>query len=363
MRLLFATDRLHIPDDYSGSVQSTHALILELLKKNHDCEIIASLPRRAKHFVATILYRVTRHSLVLEWSDYSNGYTVRRGSSWRFVERVKRGTARYNPQALVLDSMRMLYALSEAGYKPSCPIVVVTHDTQFVNGTRNIPYGAQVTIVANSPYTAAIVTKHFGVEPHIAPPLVHLTNYVTDRAHARFVTLISPHPRKGLNLVLDLASKLPKLNFLLVEGWPMDKPQWNALLERVKPLSNVTVRRSTSDMRDIYKETWLLLVPSELETFGRVVVEAQVSGIPVFCTDVGALKWVAGAGGLAFSATDDVSEWAAQLDQLAKDNNWYSELSRRAVENVNRLDFQPEHVVTHFEMALPKTPHQHASRN
>ena len=58
VRLLFATDRLHVPDDYSGSVQSTHALIRGLVQCDHECKIVASLPRKLKHFAATLVYKL-----------------------------------------------------------------------------------------------------------------------------------------------------------------------------------------------------------------------------------------------------------------------------------------------------------------
>jgi glycosyltransferase involved in cell wall biosynthesis len=351
MRLLFATDRFHVPDDFSGSVQSTHALILGLLQRNHDCEVVAALRPNWRHYLATGVHRLSAQRIVMEWHDRGNGYVVHRGSPWRFVERVVRRLRQCRADVLILDSMRMLRALEAAGFEPPCPIAVVMHDVGFVRESNSIPFGRRTCIVANSPYTAAVVTAHFGIEPPVVPPVVHLGSYVTGRPDARALTLVSPHARKGLDLALEIAARLPEIPLLLVEGWPLASAQRKALERRISPLGNVRLQSSTADMRGIYRQTWLQLVPSELETFGRVVVEAQMSGIPVLSSDAGALPWVVGSGGVVFSGQQTVGDWVSCIEGL-RDATRYDALSRKAAANATRDDFQPEQVVERFEAVL-----------
>ena len=53
------------------------------------------------------------------------------------------------------------------------------------------------------------------------------------------------------------------------------------------------------DMRSVYRDTKVLLVPSQwLETWGRVATEAQFSGIPVLASRSGALPEAVGPGGI-----------------------------------------------------------------
>lgn len=343
-----------MPDDFSGSVQSTHALIVALRQRGHECNVVASLPRRAKHFLATAVFKLSMRRFVLEWDDVICGYPVKRGACWRFVERVERAIKRDRPDVLVLDSLRMLAALSAAGYEPACPIVVIIHDPYFVNEANTLPFAGKVLIVANSPYTADIVSRHFGLAAPVVPPVVHLKDYQTTRPNPTYLTLVTPHPRKGLDLVLSIAEKIPQFSFLLVEGWPMDKHEWRQLEGRIQHLPNVKLRRSTSDMKEVYRDTWLLLVPSELETFGRVVIEAQVSGIPVVCKDVGALRWVVGEGGVVFAPDASVSEWVEELLRLHGNAGAYQKLSECACRNTARMDFQPDHVALDFEKSVKK---------
>src|SRR5262249_21620774 len=60
------------------------------------------------------------------------------------------------------------------------------------------------------------------------------------------------------------------------------------------------LRERTDDMRTVYCDTRILLVPSqwEDETWGRVVSEAQLSGIPVITSDRGGLPESVGPGGI-----------------------------------------------------------------
>jgi len=353
MKLLFATDRLHPPDDFSGSVQSTHALMLGLLERGHQCEILASLPAAWKHALATGLFRLSGRRVICEWPDTANGYRVRRGSEWRFAERVVRGARRYSPDAVILDSIRQLRFLEAASFSPPCPLIVVNHDVRFADGSRELPFKPGLRIVANSPYTAAVASRHFGVDATVVPPVVQLDRYRTDRPSPSSVTLVSPNPQKGLDLVLELASRLPRTPFLLVEGWPMERRERRALQQRIRLLHNVTLRPSSREMLPVFRETRVLLAPSRIpETFGRVIIEAQVSGIPVMTSDAGALPWVVGDGGIVLPMDTGVSEWARQLEDLLRDPARYGDLSRKALENTRRTEFQPDEVLARWERVL-----------
>ena len=65
-----------------------------------------------------------------------------------------------------------------------------------------------------------------------------------------------------------------------------------------------------------YGRTVLLLAPSNHpEAFGRVVVEAQASGIPSVARDVGGLGEAVGAGGVLMPPSASAAEWAEGLSR------------------------------------------------
>ena len=55
-------------------------------------------------------------------------------------------------------------------------------------------------------------------------------------------------------------------------------------------LPNVSIVKGVRDMRTVYRRTKMLLIPSQWEeAFGRSIIEALASGIPVVATNVGGI--------------------------------------------------------------------------
>jgi glycosyltransferase involved in cell wall biosynthesis len=136
---------------------------------------------------------------------------------------------------------------------------------------------------------------------------------------------------KGLDLAYEIALACPDIPFLFLEGWPLS----HRLLEKVGRMragaANITWHGRVLDMRPIYKQTRLLLVPSQWnEAWGRVVVEAQFSGIPAIASDIGGLaKNVADAGRL-LDADAPVEAWAEAVRSIWFDDAGYARASERA---------------------------------
>ncbi len=356
MKLLFATDRMHVPDDHSGSVQSTHSLVERLIGRGHVCSGVASLPRRGRHFVATALHRATGGRMVPEWEDRRAGYPVRRGSQWRFPERTARALADGRPDRLLLDSFRALRILAREGVEVPRGTLVFVHDPGFLDEPPEVPFRDRIRVVANSPWTAERLREHLGVEAAVHVPVVDFSRYRTVPDGARHATLVSPTPHKGVELILEVARRLPDVPFLLVEGWPMAGADWRELEAVVRTLPNVTLQRSSADIREVYRRTRVLLNPSVMETFGRVVVEAQVSGIPALVRGVGALPWVTGEGGRVLPSEAGAEAWAEALGEMMRSPSCHASLSEAAIRNAERPEFDPDRVVDGIEGLLGVDP-------
>jgi hypothetical protein len=104
---------------------------------------------------------------------------------------------------------------------------------------------------------------------------------------------------KGLDLAFEIARACPDISFPFLEGWPLSHERREKIRRMRASTANVTWRRRVLDMRPIYQQTRVLLVPSQWdEAWGRVVVEAQFSGIPAVASDVGGLAQNVGDAGL-----------------------------------------------------------------
>jgi D-inositol-3-phosphate glycosyltransferase len=84
------------------------------------------------------------------------------------------------------------------------------------------------------------------------------------------------------------------------------------------------------------------------EAFGRVVLEAQASGIPCVARDVGGLGEAVGAGGLLLHADASAAEWADAVEALLSDQSRLAELSAAATANAARPELSFEHNIDRF---------------
>ena len=132
------------------------------------------------------------------------------------------------------------------------------------------------------------------------------------------------HPDKGIFHLADAVNQamlqLPKLKML----WLGEGPAAAELAARISS-SGLASRHSSHpwvpDVRPYYAAIDMLAVPSVAsETFGRVSIEAQASGIPVLCSDIGGLPetLLAGTTGILL-APGDIPAWRDAIIALAND--------------------------------------------
>lgn len=118
-------------------------------------------------------------------------------------------------------------------------------------------------------------------------------------------------------------------------------------------MSNVTWLRRTSDMRRVYGKARLILVPSQWEeAFGRVVAEAQVSGIPALASCIGGLPEAVGPGGLLVDPAAPTAQWVAALRRIWDDRSEQVRLSAAALRHAQRPKMNARHQTDLLEEAI-----------
>lgn len=152
----------------------------------------------------------------------------------------------------------------------------------------------------------------------------------------QYVTLINANILKGLPLFIELATRMPTVKFLGV------RPYYNKIKvpENIPNIKWIDVQE---DIRDVMKQTRVLLVPSLYESWGRVAFEAMYNGIPVLHTKPmdasnaantrpsgstqGMCEWIAGSQFML--DYNKIDEWVSAIKTL-ENPSAYAKYSKQA---------------------------------
>lgn len=156
------------------------------------------------------------------------------------------------------------------------------------------------------------------------------------------ITLINLNQRKGGHLFTALVRQMPDVQFLAVVG------VWGDQILPADLPPNLEILKPQADVRDVYGRTRVLLIPSKWESFGRVAVEAGLSGIPVVASpNPGTLEALGDAA--IYAHWSDVDDWVRAI-KLLEDPAFYSTKSAAVVQAAGR--FTGSHELEALEEAL-----------
>lgn len=158
-------------------------------------------------------------------------------------------------------------------------------------------------VYANSDYVRAIARDLYHVDLPIIPSVVR-DDFATEAegAHAArdrafiertlgrdFVLLANARHDKGFSLIVEVASRLPEIPFVVIASQSQGQLALRAVHR--SGLGNIKVIERVRDMRPLYDAAKVVAVPSYefAETFGRVAIEASRFGKPVLLADSGNL--------------------------------------------------------------------------
>lgn len=193
------------------------------------------------------------------------------------------------------------------------------------------------------------------------PNLFTLRDVISPHSGGEAITLINPHPLKGIAILEEVARQMPDLPFLVVQGWPMNDDTYKTSMK------NITVLPFHRDIRSIWQRTKILVAPSLCnEAYGRVVVEAMLNGIPVIANRIGGLPEAAGSAGILLDTPKirgDVqwpvlkrrqlrslaAQYATAIDELLSNPKLYDERSAAARDVARKTCEQAEQ---HFEHVM-----------
>ena len=149
-----------------------------------------------------------------------------------------------------------------------------------------------------------------------------------------YITLINLDQNKGGEILREIAKQMPNRKFLGVIGSYSEPIKIGQVVDQP---TNVKIMGKQQDIREAYKLTRILIMPSKYESWGRTATEAMASGIPVIASPTDGLKENCGNAGIFVKDRDDVSEWVKTIEKL-DDEKRYRKSSQKAIERSIELD-------------------------
>ncbi len=183
-------------------------------------------------------------------------------------------------------------------------------------------------IIFNSNFTAEKYDRDEKSE--VIYPFIDTENYKVEETGEKILH-VNPIDIKGIDITLEVAEKMKKKEFLIVGSADKETE------EQLSELENVEFKGYLEDMREAYRESKIVIIPStEMETFGRIPVEAGISGIPSVAS---------GNGGLIESTGDECfavnkNQFENYIGKIKDIEEKYSEYSEKAVKNAKSKDYR-----------------------
>ncbi|MCW5770428.1 MAG: glycosyltransferase [Rhodospirillaceae bacterium] len=324
-RILFVTIARYLPRAISGDVVSTDALCLRLAAAGHEPIVVCAAEPEP-----------------LDPGTFARPYPIIRlpdplAGMMEMVPRLE-------PDAVVARGPQPAAAAAHWAVARRRRLHVYFTSIAFAQGFPPPERSSRLRYAANSPFLVHLAAALVGKKVVHVPPLIEPERYRCDPA-GDAILFVNPVAAKGAHLVAAIAERLPHRRFLVVRAWP----DLAAHRHVAMPFANIEWAESAADMRPIYAQTRLVLMPSIWEeTFGRVVIEAQISGIPTIASDRGGLKATVGAGGIVLPFDAPVERWCETIEMLMNDGRRHASLSAAAKRRTARSDLRPEAVMARF---------------
>jgi glycosyltransferase involved in cell wall biosynthesis len=190
-------------------------------------------------------------------------------------------------------------------------------------------YEHSYCVLTSSNYLGTIISKFYSVKrletiyPHVEGSTAAVDKCIVDTSKP--IGMISGSKYKGEEIIFALARRMPNRQFVI----------YNSVTE-VSRLENLSVKGYT-DADEIFSQISILLVPSTVnETFGRVVIEAIMRGIPCLCHDIGGLS-EAMRSPLFRVPYKNLDQWINKIEKIFMGDHYFIMQHRENIRSVSRF--------------------------
>jgi glycosyltransferase involved in cell wall biosynthesis len=331
MKILLVQNMVYVPT--LGGANKANRLLLEgLAGKGHECHVVAPA-------LGAKVSLASREQFLGELAARSIVFTARDGvdifrqcevevhavtDSTRLRRQVIEHVQEFAPTWILVTSedpeQLMLDAALEADgsrivYLVHTPLMLPFGPNCFLqNPQKTEQFKRCAGVITVSRYVKEYIRRWSGVDSVVIPFPVY-----GSRPFANFgcfdkgyVTLVNPCAYKGLPIFLDLAGRLPEVQFAAVPTWGTTRSDRAALAS----FDNIVLLDPADEIDEILAQTRILLMPSLwIEAFPLLPVEAMLRGIPVIASNAGGLP-EAKLGIDYILPVRTIEQYQEQLDEL-----------------------------------------------
>ena len=349
MRILYASERPPYPCFLGGAARCAHRLMQSLSEEFAvDCAAVGSAeyavtpwghPPPEEH-AALGIRSVAQPSGVIDC-----GYPVQLLPD--FFDALESFIGRFRPDLIwaQLEGAQQVLMLAR---RLGIPGVLYVHDAETAPNELKAMGRLGCHVVCSSEFLANKVERIIGRPVQVVYPASDWY-FGTLGDPQGSVLMINPVKVKGVETLLEIARRRPEVQFLLLESWKLGESALHSLQAQLAALPNVRFHPRVSDMRAIYQQARLLLVPSTWEEgFGMVAVEAQSCGSPVIASARGGLPESVAEGGLLIQNHLDIDAWLQALDRILDDPDHYHHWRQAALVHARSTRFTPRDCAQRF---------------
>jgi hypothetical protein len=214
------------------------------------------------------------------------------------------------------------------------PIFIMIHMGNSYQWVLSQKMSFPVFIVYNSRMTQdSLPTIHDNM---VMLPYVDTQQFYTLRdltVRNNTVCLVNCNKNKGSQQFYEIAEKMPHVQFIAVKGGYGEQD-----IKTPKP-ENVTYVENQTDIKKVFKDVGILLMPSKNETWGRTAVEAMASGIPVIHSEsAGLTESIGGAGILC--QRNDIDAWCKGIQRILENPSFRDKLRNNGYRRVKEIEIE-----------------------
>jgi glycosyltransferase involved in cell wall biosynthesis len=335
----------------------------------HDIDLAIELQRRG-HEVAFLALEVPKEGV--------NGGTYR---GFKYMHYSAGGAYLDSSQAWICPhspALPYVRKLNNRGYDR--PIIATCHyDGNYSSIIINNP-GRKIQWVEMLMFINSIMEPNYRknivpwppniIRTAVVRPLMHEDKIrIDEEFQGDYITLVNANQNKGVVQFIEMAKRMPERKFLAV------RPYYGELQPPPAP-DNIEWIPFDDDIRNILKQTRILVMPSYSESFGRIAVEAMYNGIPVIYSKInpkskypsasteGLDAWIRPAG--ISVERENIDEWASAIRELDNEETYQAKrtLVKEHIQNMNmftegiRIAELVESFVRENPVAIRQTPQQ-----